>query len=173
MGPGARRAARRRAGPRRRRQRGRQLGHRRGAGDARRRTARRQLLIYPATDHPTDRPSRHLFDGYLLPDDTREAFFEVYTRGSGADGSEPRISPLRGRLDGLAPAFVVSAGFDVLRDESEAYAHALQDAGTPIALYRQASLPHGFINLTDVSPAAHRATVAVARRWRQFVHDHT
>lgn len=132
-----------------------------------------QLLIYPATDHPTDRPSRHLFDGYLLPDDTREAFFEVYTRGSGADGSEPRVSPLRGRLDGLAPAFVVSAGFDVLRDEGEAYAHALQDAGTPIALYRQASLPHGFINLTDVSPAARRATVAVARRWRQFVHDHT
>ncbi len=130
-----------------------------------------QLLFYPATDVPTDRPSRHLFDGYLLPDDTRQAFFDVYTRGTDADDADPRLSPLRGRLDGLAPAFVVTAGFDVLRDEGEAYARALEDAGTPTALYRQASLPHGFLHLTGVSPAARSAAVAVARRWRRFVLD--
>lgn len=131
-----------------------------------------QLLIYPATDHPTSRPSRRLFDGYLLPDDLRQAFFDVYTRGTGADGTDWRLSPLYGRLDGLPPAFVVTAGFDVLRDEGEAYARALDAAGTPTALYRQASLPHGFVHLTPVSPAAERAAIAIARRWRQFVIDH-
>ena len=129
-----------------------------------------QLLVYPSTDHPTDRPSRSLFDGYVLPDALRRAYFDVYT--GGADGADPRISPLRGRLDGLAPALVVTAGFDVLRDEGEAYARALADAGVPADLYRQASLPHGFVNLTAVSRAARRATVAVARRWRRFVAQH-
>ena len=128
-----------------------------------------QLLIYPSTDHPTPRPSRTLFDGYVLPDALRRAYFAQYTDGTGVAGTDPRLSPLHGRLDGLAPAFVVTAGFDVLRDEGEAYAHALADAGGVVALYRQASLPHGFINLTDASAAARRAVVAVARRWRAFV----
>ena len=126
-----------------------------------------QLLVYPSTDHPTWRPSRALFDGYVLPDALRRAYFDVYTQG--ADGADPRISPLRGRLDGLAPALVVTAGFDVLRDEGEAYARALRDAGGVAELYRQASLPHGFVNLTHASRAARRATVAVARRWRRLV----
>ena len=130
-----------------------------------------QLLIYPATDTPTDRPSRHLFDGYLLPDDIRAAFFELYS--AGADAADPRLSPgLAARLDGLAPALVVTAGFDVLRDEGEAYAHALCDAGVPVRLFRAASLPHGFMTLTAAVPAARRETVAAARQWRRFVHTH-
>ena len=130
-----------------------------------------QLLIYPSADHPTDRPSRSLFDGYVLPNALREAYFDVYTGrgGVGADGADPRISPLRGRLAGLAPALVVTAGFDVLRDEGEAYARALGAAGVRADLYRQGSLPHGFVNLTHASRAARRATVALARRWRRFV----
>ncbi len=132
-----------------------------------------QLLIYPATDRPTDRPSRHLFDGFLLPNDIRRAFLEVYTAGSGADAADPRISPgLAERLDGLAPALVLTAGFDVLRDEGEAYAHALDAAGVPAELFRAASLPHGFINLTPAVPAARRETVALARQWRRFVQHH-
>ncbi|PAP75005.1 flavin-containing monooxygenase [Rubrivirga marina] len=130
-----------------------------------------QLLIYPATDHPTDRPSRRRFDGYLLPDGLRRAFFDVYTQGAVPE-DDPRVSPLYGRLDGLAPAFVVTAGFDVLRDEGEAYARALKAAGTPTALYRQASLPHGFLHLAPISRGARRATVAAFRRWRWFVAEH-
>ncbi|WP_412069213.1 alpha/beta hydrolase [Rubrivirga sp. IMCC43871] len=126
-----------------------------------------QLLIYPATDTPTHRPSRELFDGYLLPDDLRAAFFELYA--AGADVRDPRLSPIYGRLAGLAPALVVTAGFDVLRGEGEAYAHALRAAGTPADLYRQPSLPHGFAQLTPISRASHRATVAMARHWRQLV----
>ncbi len=133
-----------------------------------------QLLIYPATDTPTDRPSRHLFDGFLLPDAIRAAFFEVYTAGTGADPADPHLSPLlAARLDGLAPALVLTAGFDVLRDEGEAYAHALRAAGVRTKLFRAASLPHGFINLTPAVPAARRETLAMARQWRQFVQHHT
>ncbi|WP_412061341.1 alpha/beta hydrolase [Rubrivirga sp. IMCC45206] len=126
-----------------------------------------QLLIYPATDTPTWRPSRDLFDGYLLPDALRAAFFETYA--DGADPTDPRLSPMYGRLAGLAPALVVTAGFDVLRDEGEAYARALRAAGTPTDLYRQPSLPHGFAQLTPINRASRRATVALARHWRQFV----
>ena len=130
-----------------------------------------QLLLYPATDHPTHRPSRELFDGYLLPDAVRQAFFDVYTSGADVNGRDPRLSPIYGTLDGLAPALVVTAGFDVLRDEGEAYAHALAEAGTRAELYRQADQPHGFIHLTAVSRSAERATVAVARRWRRLVQE--
>ncbi len=129
-----------------------------------------QLLFYPAPDHPTHRPSRDRFDGYLLTEAERQAFFEVYTAGADV-GRDWRVSPIYGRLDGLAPALVVTAGFDVLRDEGEAYARALVRAGTRADLYRQADLPHGFIHLTPVSASARRATVAVARRWRQLVQD--
>ena len=129
-----------------------------------------QLLIYPATDTPTDRPSRHLFDGYLLPDGLRQAFFDVYTEGSGVDTSDPRVSPgLADDLAGLAPALVSTAGFDVLRDEGEAYARALHDAGVPVLHFREPGLPHGHIHLTEVSPAARAALVATARHWRAFV----
>ena len=131
-----------------------------------------QLLIYPPTDHPRPYPSQTLFDGYFLSEPLRQAFFDVYTAGR-TEGDDPRVSPIYGRLDGLAPAVVVSAGFDVLRDEGEAYARALQSAGTPTDLYRQARLPHGFIHMTTVSRGARRALVAVARRWRAFVADHT
>ena len=131
-----------------------------------------QLLIYPPADHPRRYPSQTTFDGYFLPEPLREAFFDVYTADQ-AGGHDPRISPLYGRLDGLAPALVVTAGFDVLRDEGEAYARALQAAGTPADLYRQASLPHGFIHMTTVSRGARRATVAIARHWRRFLTTHT
>ena len=129
-----------------------------------------QLLIYPATDTPTDRPSRHLFDGYLLPDGLREAFFDVYTEGAGADPSDVRLSPgLATRLEGLAPALVSTAGFDVLRDEGEAYARRLEAAGVPTRLFCEPGLPHGWMHLAAVSPAARLALVATARHWRTFV----
>ena len=130
-----------------------------------------QLLVYPATDHPTDRASRRLFDGWILPESLRSAFFEIYTAGA-VPGDDPRVSPMYGGLDGLAPAFVLTAGFDVLRDEGEAYARGLEAAGVPVALYRQADQPHGFINLTPVSRRAARGWTAAARRWRAFVAEH-
>lgn len=128
-----------------------------------------QLLIYPSADRITDRPSRHLFDGFFLPEAEREAFHHVYTAGTGVSEQDPRISPMYGRLGGLAPALVVTAGFDVLRDEGEAYAAALRDAGTRVEDFRESAMGHGFINLTGVSRAARLATVRIAHRWRDVV----
>src|SRR5206468_9235624 len=73
-----------------------------------------QLLLYPPTDETTDHPSRHLFDqGYFLSMADHEAFRKYY-------GSK-RLSLDAGR----APALIVVAGFDILRDEVEAYAAKL------------------------------------------------
>ena len=128
-----------------------------------------QLLIYPPTDVPTDRPSRTLFDGFFLPDAQRRAYLDTYTAGTGADDRDPRLSPHYGRLDGLAPALVVTAGFDVLRDEVDAYAAALAEAGTPVEPLRFPSLPHGFVNVTAISRASRAALAETARRWRRWV----
>jgi acetyl esterase len=127
-----------------------------------------QLLIYPATDHPTPRPSHRLFDrDYFLTMADRDAFHRLYLGDSGIGPDDPRVSPLRARdLSGLPPALVVTAGFDVLRDEGEAYAAALEAAGTPARVHREPGLGHGWVNMTGVSPVAHRGLVEVARLWR-------
>lgn len=128
-----------------------------------------QLVIYPAVDTPTDRPSRALFDGFFLADSERSSYHEVYTRGTDAPDDDPRLSPIYGPLDGLAPALLVVAGFDVLRDEGEAYAQALRAAGTSVVMIREPALPHGFINMTGVSRTARRATRELARAWHDVV----
>jgi acetyl esterase len=124
-----------------------------------------QLLIYPAADMHTERPSQELFaEGFYLTAADREWYHRHYFSGPGGpDVDDPRALPLaRGELDGLPPAFVVTAGFDPLRDEGEAYAEALRDAGIPVLLRRFGNLIHGFINMGGVSPACRDALVEIA-----------
>ena len=126
-----------------------------------------QLLIYPATDRDTPRPSHALFDrDFFLTIEDRAAFYQHYLGNSGVNATDPRISPLRAPdLSGLPPALVVTAGFDILRDEGEAYAAALEAAGVPVAIHREPGLGHGWVNMTGVCPAARNGLVAVARQW--------
>jgi acetyl esterase len=63
----------------------------------------------------------------------------------------------------------VIAGFDVLRDEGEAYAAALEAAAIHVEVQREPALGHGFVNLTNVSRESRRATIDMARRWRELV----
>jgi acetyl esterase len=122
-----------------------------------------QLLIYPATDTESQWRSRELFTHgpYLLTSRDIE-FFERHYLGEEA-GEDPLGSPLlAGDLSGLPPALVVTAGFDPLRDEGEAYASALRDAGTPTILRRFPELVHGFVNLSAINPACHDAMVEIA-----------
>jgi acetyl esterase len=130
-----------------------------------------QLLIYPATDEGCGRPSESLFDaGYFLSMDDRRAFSRYYCDPDRSLGGDPRLHPLKGSdLGGLAPALVVTAGFDVLRDEGEEYARALDSAGTRVVLRREPSLGHGFIQLTGFSRGARRATIEMARSWRALL----
>jgi acetyl esterase len=127
-----------------------------------------QLLIYPATDIVTERRSHRLFgDGFFLTMADCEAFFRCYTGGAGARDDDPRLSPLLADdLSKLPPALIVTAGFDPLRDEGDAYAHALESAGTSVRVHRFPGLGHGFIHMTGVCPAARQAMLAIARGWR-------
>lgn len=123
-----------------------------------------QLLIYPATDMTTRHRSRELFrEGFLLTDPEMDWYTDNYLGTARAHAGDPRASPLVAKhLSGLAPAFVVTAAFDPLRDEGEAYARALQAAGTPTTLRRFPGFIHGFINAAGVSRTARDALVEIA-----------
>jgi acetyl esterase len=124
-----------------------------------------QLLIYPATDCSGRRPSREQFgDGFFLTSSQMD-WFETNYLGSvgGANCDDPRASPLIAKdLSGLAPAIVVTAGFDPLRDEGEEYAEALRAAGTPALLRRFPGFVHGFTGAAGVSRVCRDAVVEIA-----------
>lgn len=132
-----------------------------------------QLLIYPATDASTARPSRQMFDGgFVLTMRDYEGFLECYAGSNARRVADPRVSPLRAPdLSRLPPAVIVIAGFDILRDEGEAYARALTAAGTPTRVVRCLDLEHGFIHMTGICAAARRAMLSVAREWAAVTHD--
>jgi len=123
-----------------------------------------QLLIYPATDFTVKRRSRVLFgEGFLLTDAEMDWFEDNYLGVERPNANDPRASPLLADdLSGLAPAFVVTAAFDPLRDEGEAYAEALKRAGTPATIRRFPGFIHGFVNAAGVSRAARDAVVEIA-----------
>jgi acetyl esterase len=124
-----------------------------------------QLLIYPATDCTRRRRSRELFgEGFFLTGSQMDWFEASYLGSVGdASGGDPRASPLLAEdLSGLAPAIVVTAGFDPLRDEGEDYAEALRAAGSPVMLRRFPGFVHGFIGAAGVSRACRDAVVEIA-----------
>jgi acetyl esterase len=123
-----------------------------------------QLLIYPVTDFTKRRRSRELFrEGFLLTDSEMKWFETCYLGSEWTHAGDPRASPLLAEdLSGLAPAFVVSAAFDPLRDEAEEYAKALSDAGTPATLRRFPQFIHGFINTAGVSRRSRDAVIEIA-----------
>lgn len=110
---------------------------------------RHQVLVYPATDPAMDTPSyRENADGYLLTRAAMEWFYGHYLPDP-ADRTNPLAAPLRAtRLGGLPPATVITAEFDPLRDEAEAYAERLREAGVPVDLARYDGMIHGFLGMT-------------------------
>jgi acetyl esterase len=125
-----------------------------------------QLLIYPVTDHGFDTASyRDNAEGYLLTHGDMVWFWNHYL-GDG-DGAEPYASPLRATdLRGLPPALVITAGFDPLRDEGEAYAKRMQDAGVPVTLTRYDGMIHGFFGMGAQLDKAKAAVDEAARALR-------
>jgi len=117
-----------------------------------------QALIYPVTDAAAELPSRDLFaEGFFLTKADMD-WFERHYLPAGSDREDPRVSVLRAPdLAGLAPAYLTTAGFDPLRDEGEAYAARLREAGVPVVLRRHPGLIHGFANMTAISREARDA----------------
>ncbi|MET0883945.1 MAG: alpha/beta hydrolase [Acidimicrobiales bacterium] len=120
-----------------------------------------QLLLYPVTDVSRQSDSyREFADGFYLTEKQMDWYTERYL--GDADRSDPRVSPLLAEdLSGLPPAYVATAGFDPLRDEGEAYARRLADAGVPVALRRHDGLIHAFVSTTGVGRSGHDAVLEV------------
>ncbi len=114
-----------------------------------------QLLIYPAVDVVGNYPSRtENATGYFLDQPTMAWFMAQYAADR-ALHADPRLSPiLTEDLSGVAPAVVVTAGFDPLRDEGEAYAGRLEDAGVATEVRRFGHMIHGFFDMGAISPGA-------------------
>jgi acetyl esterase len=123
-----------------------------------------QLLFYPTVDRTVDRASLELFaEGYFLTRSDVEWYTEQYVPIR-EDLYDPRVSPLLAPdLSGQSPAIVVTAGFDPLRDEGDAYAEALRAAGNEVHVVHLTDLVHGFINMGALSDYAHTTLVEVAR----------
>lgn len=122
-----------------------------------------QLLLYPPTDAAADLPSRNLFaTGFMLTKQDMDTW-QGYYLPPGTDSADPRASILLAPdLSGLPPAYLTTAGFDPLRDEGEAYARRMREAGVRVALRRHPGLIHGFANMTAVSRTARAAMLEAA-----------
>jgi len=128
---------------------------------------RHQLLVYPVVDLTMSFPSiDENGEGYLLTKDSMTWFLGHYLSG-GADPKDPTLSPYHvGDLAGVAPAHVITAEFDPLRDEGEAYAERLRDAGVPVEAKRYDGMIHAFFGLGTVTPVANEAVDAAAAALR-------
>lgn len=125
-----------------------------------------QVLIYPATDTSFDSASyRQYGEGYFLTKDLMVWFAKHYLRE--ADAVHPYAAPLRAPdLRGLAPALVITAECDPLRDDGEAYASRLREAGVAVRHIRYDGMIHGFLGLPAIFPQARRVIEEVAAALR-------
>ena len=127
-----------------------------------------QLLFYPVADCNRDTASyRDNGDGYFLTADVMEHFQRLYL-GDGGDPTDWRVSPLRATdLAGLPPAHVITAEFDPLRDEGEAFAARLVEAGGTATVARYDGQIHAFAaNLGGVMAEGRRAVEDAGRHLR-------
>lgn len=123
----------------------------------------RQFLIYPVTDADFTRPSYGEPENQTLLTKEFMAWFWDHYAPAEEQRNHPEASPLRAPdLSGVAPAFLVTAAHDVLRDEGEAYAERLQEAGVDVEFRRWPGQMHGFFSMVNVLPASAEVLELVA-----------
>jgi acetyl esterase len=138
--------------------------------DKRRNQIGLQVLIYPCADATrTDRSSQVAFgEGYGLSSKDMEDCYRYYAP-PGTDLADPGLSPLHARsLAGLPRAYVITAGFDLLRDEGIEYAEALAEAGVEVTHLTDPAMPHGFITMTRLCSEAEKHLAAIAAEIRHM-----
>lgn len=116
-----------------------------------------QLLLYPALDAAMDSASFHQFaEGHYLTRAAMEYCYGAYL-GDAASGRHELVSPLRAdHLAGLPPATVISCEYDPLRDEAEAYAQRLAQAGVAVQAVRLPGMVHACMHMLGLAPASRR-----------------
>jgi acetyl esterase len=131
-----------------------------------------QVLFYPVTDASFDTDSYHQFaEGYFLRRDGMQWFWDQYTTDE-AQRNEITASPLRATLEqlaGLPPALVITGEADVLRDEGEAYANKLREAGVAVTAVRYQAIIHDFVMLNALRET--RAADAAIRQAITFLSE--
>jgi acetyl esterase len=132
-----------------------------------------QLLVYPVTNMVERSESRRMFGaGFYLTEEFIDLATESYLM-SQADAHDPQVSvALSEKIpEGLAPAYVVTAGFDPLRDEGEAWARRLADSGVDVTLKRFPGLIHGFVNVVGVGRSSRAAVAEIAAQLKGALHS--
>jgi acetyl esterase/lipase len=127
-----------------------------------------QLLVYPVTDYyvPGTPSYKENADGYFLTRDDMAWFWNHYL-STEADAGNPYVCPLQAAsLGGLPPALVITAEFDPLRDEGEAYAARLRDAGVSATVVRYDGMFHGFFSMAGVLEQGRNALALAAAELR-------
>lgn len=128
-----------------------------------------QFLIYPAVDFKSRHPSFFAYnEGLILTSQDIDHVTDYYATRHGVALDDPLISPIYGNFKKLAPAFVVTAGHDVLHDEGKIYAHKLRQNGTKTEYRDYEDQTHGFINLTLISQKSKKNLIEMSREFRKF-----
>jgi acetyl esterase len=128
-----------------------------------------QILVYPNTDQLADDESTRAADDPFLFNRHSVAWYRQHYLADPADAANPLASPLRAEsLAGLPPALVITAEYDPLRDQGEAYARRLADAGVPVELSRYPGMAHGFFTMAGTVDASRAAIGQAASRLRAW-----
>jgi acetyl esterase len=129
-----------------------------------------QILIYPITDCSFDTPSyEENQEGYMLSRDLMKWFWNHFINDE-READDPYVSPLRAKnLGDLPRALILTAEYDPLRDEGEAYGKKLQEAGVNVTLTRYPGMIHAFIRMTAVLDKANDALDQVAGTLREVL----
>jgi acetyl esterase len=128
-----------------------------------------QLLVYPNTDQLADDQSMRAADDPFLFNRHSVAWYRRHYLAHPGDAANPLASPLRAEsLAGLPPALVITAEYDPLRDQGEAYARRLADAGVRVELSRYPGMAHGFFTMAGTVDASRAAIVQAASHVRAW-----
>ena len=127
-----------------------------------------QVLVYPVTDLRAQTESYSKYaDGYLLTRNMMRWFIAQYAQ-TADDVRDWRASPLLApSVDGVPPAIIITAGMDPLRDDGEAYARRLEEAGVGVEYLCLGGMIHGFLTMGGKIDTANRAVSYVASALRQ------
>lgn len=118
-----------------------------------------QVLIYPATDLSIVHEMRR---APALTGPDMDRYKELYLEGTGLADVDPKLSPARADVRGVAPALVQTADRDPLCAEGIDYARQLQRHGVPTRLTRYYQVPHGFLNMPGATNVGHQARMEIA-----------